>query len=108
MIYFGMTSICSAVVLMIYFQRFQNGVIKQVFTESLRVCRVGGSASFIAYGIVLWACLSAPIALVSSLREKSVLLAVWLGTILLGERLTIFKICLTLVILAGIIFLRLG
>jgi drug/metabolite transporter (DMT)-like permease len=45
---------------------------------------------------------------VSSLRETSVLFAVGLGTILLGERLTIFKICLTLVIFSGIIFLRLG
>ena len=108
MIYFGMTSICSVVVLAIYFQSFHNGVIKRVFTGSWRVCLVGGSASFIAYGIVLWACLSAPIALVSSLREISVLFAVGLGTILLGERLTIFKICLTVVILAGIIFLRLG
>ena len=90
MIYFGMTSICSAVVLVIYFQRFHNGVIKRVFTEGWR------------------ACLSAPIALVSSLLETSVLFAVGLGTILLGERLTIFKICLTPVILAGIIVLRLG
>jgi hypothetical protein len=47
---------------------------------------------------VLWACLSAPIALVSFLSETSVLFAVGLGTISLGERLTIFKICLTLVI----------
>ena len=108
MTYFGMMSICSAVVLVIYFQRFHNGVVKRVFTEGWWVCLVGGSGSFIAYGIVLWACLSAPIALVSSLRETSVLFAVGLGTILLGERLTIFKICLTLVILAGIIFLRLG
>jgi uncharacterized membrane protein len=57
MIYFGMTSICSAVVLVIYFQRFHNGVIRRLFTEGWRVCPVGGSASFIAYGIVLWACL---------------------------------------------------
>lgn len=108
MIYFGMMSVCSSVVLVIYFQRFHNGVVKRVFTEGWRICLVGGSASFIAYAIVLWACLSAPIALVSSLRETSVLFAVGLGTICLGERLTIFKICLTLVILAGIIFLRLG
>ena len=108
MIYFGMTSMCSAVVLVIYFQRFHNGVIKRVFNESWQVCLVGGCASFVAYGIVLWACLSAPIALVSSLRETSVLFAVGLSTIFLGERLTIFKNCMTLVILAGIIFLRLG
>ena len=92
---------------MIYFQRFHNGVIKRYFTGGWRVCLVGGYAHFIAYGIVLWACLSAPIALVSSLRQTLVLFVVGLGTILLGERLTIFKNCLTLVILAGIIFLRL-
>lgn len=34
MIYFGMTSICSVVVLAIYFQRFHNGVIKRAFTET--------------------------------------------------------------------------
>jgi hypothetical protein len=52
MIYFGMTSICSAVVLVIYFQRFYNGVIKRVFTESWRVCLVGGSGLFYR----LWGC----------------------------------------------------
>ena len=108
MTYFGTMLICSWVVLVIYFQRFYNGVVKRVFTEGWRICLVGGSASFIAFAIVLWACLSAPTALVSSLRETSVLFAVGLGTICLGECLTIFKICLTLVILAGIIFLRLG
>ena len=95
-------------VLVIYFQRFQHGAIKRVFSESWRVCLVDGSASFFAYSIVLWACLSAPIAFVSSLRETSVMFAVGLGTLLLGERLTIFKICLTLVILVGIIFLGIG
>ena len=108
MTYFGTMLICSWVVLVIYFQRFYNGVVKRVFTEGWRVCLVGGSASSIAYGIVLRACFSAPIALVSSLRKTSVLFAVGLGSILLGERLTIFKICLKLVNLSGIIFLRLG
>ena len=85
MTYFGITSICSAVVLVIYFQRFHDSVIKRVFTESWRVCLVAGCASFIAYGIALWACLSAPIALASFLRETSVLFAVALRHILLGE-----------------------
>ena len=83
--------------------RYQTGIYRELAGLSCR-----RYASFIAYGIVLWACFSARIALVSSLRETSVLFAVGLGTILLGGRLTIFKNCLTLVILAGIIFLRLG
>ena len=36
MIYFGMMSICSSVVLLVYFQRFHNGVAKRVFTEGWR------------------------------------------------------------------------
>ena len=108
MTYFGAMLICSWVVLVIYFQRFYNGVVKRVFTEGWRICFVGGSASFIAYAIVLWACFLAPIALVSSLRETSVLFAAGLGPIFLVERLTIFKICLTPLIFKRIIFIRLG
>ena len=57
MTYFGMMSICRLVVLVIYFRCFHNVVAERVFTEGWRICLVGGSASFIAYAIVFWACL---------------------------------------------------
>jgi len=108
MIYFGMMSVCNNLFLVAYFHRFHRGVITRVFTEGWRICLVGGSASFIAYAIVLWACLSTPIALVSSLRETSVLFAVGLGALFLGERLTLFKVILTAMIFCGVLVLRLG
>jgi drug/metabolite transporter (DMT)-like permease len=108
MIYFGMMSVCNNLFLVAYFHRFHRGVITRVFTEGWRICLVGGSASFIAYAIVLWACLSTPIALVSSLRETSVLFAVGLGTLFLGERLTLFKVILTAMIFCGVLVLRLS
>jgi drug/metabolite transporter (DMT)-like permease len=108
MIYFGMMSVCNNLFLVAYFHRFHRGVITRVFTEGWRICLVGGSASFIAYAIVLWACLSTPIALESSLRETSVLFAVGLGTLFLGERLTLFKVILTAMIFCGVLVLRLS
>lgn len=45
----------------------------------------GGMMSVAAYGLVIWAMTTAPLAYVSALRETSVLLAAAIGTLLLGE-----------------------
>ena len=58
--------------------------------------------------LVLWACLSAPIAVVSALRETSVVFALLLGTMLLNEKLTVMKVVVTMIILVGVITLRLA
>jgi uncharacterized membrane protein len=56
----------------------------------------------------LWACLSAPVAVVSSLRETSVLFAVVLGVLVLKEKITTFKIVIILTIFCGVIILRMS
>jgi len=48
------------------------------------------------------------VALVSSLRETSVLFAVGLGVVFLNEKLTLFKIMVILLIFVGVIVLRLA
>lgn len=53
----------------------------------LRLFGAGG-ASAAAYAISVWAMTQAPVALVASLRETSVLFAVMFGVHLLGEKLT--------------------
>jgi drug/metabolite transporter (DMT)-like permease len=58
--------------------------------------------------LVLWACFSTPIAVVSALRETSVIFALLLGTVLLKEKLTIMKVLVTFIILTGVITLRLA
>lgn len=45
-----------------------------------------GLSSLIAYGIVIYAVLYAPMAAISALRETSVIMAALIGTIVLGER----------------------
>jgi len=57
--------------------------------------------------LVLWACLHAPVALVSSLRETSVIFAMFLGVILLGEQITRTRIVITIVMVIGVFMTRL-
>lgn len=66
-----------------------------------------GMLSLGAYGIVIWAMTLAPIALVAGLRETSVLFALAIGIVFLGERLSTLRIAASLVVLSGLILTRL-
>ncbi|MEO8187950.1 MAG: DMT family transporter [Burkholderiaceae bacterium] len=65
---------------------------KRAFTEALVERRwhglIGGALSAGAYAISVWAMTRAPVALVASLRETSVLFATLIGARLLREKLT--------------------
>ncbi len=65
----------------------------------------GGVMSLLAYGIVIWAVTLAPMGMVSALRETSVLFALLIGAVFLGERLTLRRVLSALVIVAGTIVL---
>ncbi|MFC5706740.1 DMT family transporter [Aeromonas eucrenophila] len=69
---------------------------------------LGGLLSLLAYGIVIWAMTQAPIGLVAALRESSVLFAVLLSWLWLGEQLGRVRLGAALVILCGILLIRLG
>ena len=68
----------------------------------------GGSASFAAYGLVIWAFTQAPIALVTALRETSIVVAVVIGVVAMGERLSLAKLASVFLTLAGAAALRLA
>lgn len=68
---------------------------------------LGGSMSLLAYGIVIWAMTQAPVALVSALRESSVLFALLIGSLWLHEPLPHGRLLACLVIVAGIVLMRL-
>ena len=67
---------------------------------------VGGGASFLSYGIVTWAFTQSPIAIVTALRETSIVFALLLGAFFLRERLNLFKACATFLTLFGTVLLR--
>ncbi|MEM0908326.1 MAG: DMT family transporter [Pseudomonadota bacterium] len=66
----------------------------------------GGGASFIAYALVTWAFTQAPIALVTALRETSIIFALLIGVFFLKERLSLLKVFSTMATLLGAILLR--
>ena len=67
---------------------------------------LGGTASYLAYGIVIWAFTQAPIALVTALRETSIIFAVLIGVVFLKERISLAKIISTAITISGMILLR--
>jgi len=73
-----------------------------------RVIAIGGAASFIAYAMVVNAFMQAPIALVTALRETSIVFALLIGVGFLGERLDLPKVVSTMLTLGGAVLLRLS
>ena len=69
---------------------------------------VGGLASYVAYALVVWAFTQAPIALVTALRETSIIFALLIGVFFLKERLNLAKVVSTAITLSGAILLRLN
>jgi len=67
---------------------------------------IGGGASFAAYAIVTWAFTQAPIALVTALRETSIVFALLIGVFFLKERLDLAKLVSTMTTLLGAALLR--
>ena len=68
----------------------------------------GGLASFVAYLLVVWAFTQAPIALVTALRETSIVFAVLIGVFIFREKLNLAKVISTFLTIAGAVLLRFG
>ncbi|HSH07296.1 MAG TPA: DMT family transporter [Burkholderiales bacterium] len=68
---------------------------------------LGGVFTIGAYGTALWAMTQAPVALVATLRETSVVFAALIGALFLGERLTRRRMVATALVFAGLVLLRL-
>jgi len=69
---------------------------------------LGGGASFTAYALVMYAFTQAPIALVTALRETSIIFALMIGVFFLRERLDLGKVVATMMTICGAALLRLG
>ena len=82
---------------------------RRLVAQVRRVWRSGlsaGMASLLAYWIVIWAMTLAPFALVSALRETSVVFAVLLGVVFLKERLDVVRLAAIAATLIGTVMLR--
>ncbi|SHL98364.1 EamA family transporter [Phytopseudomonas punonensis] len=69
---------------------------------------LGGAMSMLAYSIAIWAMTQAPVALVSALRETSVVFALLIGRLLLKESLPPLRALACLIIVAGVALMKLA
>lgn len=79
---------------------------RAIASGSRSVFAIGGSASFLAYALVTWAFTQAPIALVTALRETSVIFALLIGVVFLRESINLGKLVCTFLSLLGAVLLR--
>jgi drug/metabolite transporter (DMT)-like permease len=73
---------------------------------SARLGLLGGSLALTAYALVLWAQSQAPLALVSALRETSLLFAGVLGTLVFRERFSLVRLAATVCAVVGVVLLQ--
>lgn len=75
--------------------------------RSWGLATLASAASYAAYAIAVWAMTQAPIALVTALRETSILFAVLIGWIAFGDRMDRGKALAAGLIVAGVVLTRL-
>jgi len=66
----------------------------------------GGALQVLSYGIAIWAMTLAPIAIVATLRETSVLFGAVIAVVILKEPLRAVRIVAALLIVCGLVFIR--
>jgi drug/metabolite transporter (DMT)-like permease len=84
-----------------------SGIVSAMLPE-WRTGLVTGALAAGAYWIAVWAMAQAPIASVAALRETSILFAMAISVISLGEAVTRWRLAAALLIVCGIIALKLG
>jgi len=87
--------------------RNRSGVVAGLFRFWGRGL-IGGALQALSYGIALWAMTLAPIAIVASLRETSVLFGAAIAVAVLKEPLRTARIAAAILIVCGLILIRLA
>ena len=86
--------------------RKQKNILKKTLTEGKAVFWIGGTFSYLAYVITVWAFTKAPIPMVSALRESSIIFAIFIGYFYLKDKINFYKIVSILLIFCGVIGLK--
>lgn len=84
----------------------RRGEIRPQVQKTWKIGMFAGVVSLIAYWIVIWAMTQAPMAMVSAVRETSMIFAVLFGVFFLKERLNLARLASTAVTLAGAVMLK--
>lgn len=80
--------------------------LPRVLRENWRIVAFGSLISTASYQLLVWSVTRAPVALVVSLRETSMLFAVAIGALLLHERVGAWRWLAVAVVFAGVLLIR--
>ena len=106
--FYGWLSLCNAVVFGTIMNFSRPGLIRKMVNRNWRLVLTAGGASFCAYALVTWGFTLAPIALVTALRETSIIFALLFGAIFLREGFDTLKVWATVLTMLGVVALRIG
>ncbi|HPE60929.1 MAG: EamA family transporter [Thiothrix sp.] len=106
--YYALASLVNPLVWSVYLHFRRPGLVRVLFTNHLSFTLRAGAASYSAYAMVVWAFTQAPLALVTALRETSILFAMLLGLVFLKEKIGPRRLLAAAIIFSGVILLRLG
>jgi drug/metabolite transporter (DMT)-like permease len=86
---------------------YRNGV--GLFSDAAQFWQrglAGGALQVVSYGVALWAMTLAPIAIIASLRETSVLFGAAIAVVVLKEPLRAVRVAAAVLIVAGLVAIR--
>ena len=104
--FYGWLAVLNGILFAGFSAIFRPGMTRQALRQP-RMIAIGGGASFLAYALVVYAFTQAPIALVTALRETSIVFALLIGVVVLKEPLNLLKVIATATTLTGAALLRL-
>ena len=105
--YMGWSFILNAIIFAILLNfTGQKKIITRTINKGKFIFLVGGTTSYIVYGIVIWAFTQAPVPLIAALREMSIIFALLIGAFFLKEKITFLKSIAVLTIFFGVILLK--
>jgi len=106
--FFGWLSILNALSFFGVMWFLQPSAVKGVVGKGRKMAVIGGGGSFFAYALVTWAFTQAPIALVTALRETSIVFALLIGIVFLKERVDLAKVISVALSMFGAVLLRMA
>lgn len=98
--------LCNGAVLLAFALWRRPAALRDYARRNWRLGAVGGAGSLASYGLALWAMTQAPVAAVAALRETSILFAIAIAALFLGEKITVRRALAGLLIGAGAVAMR--
>ena len=106
--FYSAITIINGLMFVIFLLICSRETFPNLLKKGQKIFWIGGSVSFVAYALVVWACLYLPIPVVYTLRETSVFFAIIFATMFLNEKLTIYKTLLILTLCTGVALIKLS